>query len=336
MPISESDISVLIPTYKYRDKVARAVDSALASGAGEIIVADDCSRDGTMELLASYNDPRLRAIENPINIGLWENHLAALEHATKPWIKFIQADDYLLPGGLTVYAAAADPGVSVVWSNPLVIDEATGATRHNHRVTKIWRLSGEDYLDLAIRSCWILGSPSQMMLRADAVVRDPAAWITEISADLVFGAVAASRGDVVLLPAGGVAHVEHARQDSNTQGARRGLRRLVGTVEYLLDQPEPALRRFGTFWAAQNRRVAWRTAMSGVLRQKVGPMEALQLVLRNEVHARGCFRDAQDRQVLIEGRLFRRYDRQPHDIDTILTRAGFTSDDGAVRREDEK
>lgn len=320
MPISESDISILIPTYRYRDKVGRAVESALASGAGQIVVTDDHSRDGTMEFLAGYDDPRLSVLENPANLGLWENHLAALGHATKPWIKFIQADDYLLPGGLAVYAAAADPDVSVVWSNPLVIDDATGATRNNHRVTTPWRLSGEDYLDLAIRSCWVLGSPSQMMLRADAVVHDPGAWITEVSADLIFGAMAARRGDVVLLPTGGVAHVEHACQDGNTQGTRRGLRRLAATVQYLLDQPDPALRRFGALWAAKNRRTTWRTAVAGALRRQIRPAEALQLVLRNEAQARGCVADARTQQLLQEGRHFQRHDRQPHDIDAILAR----------------
>lgn len=332
MPIPESDISVLIPTYRYRDKVGRAVESALASGAGEIIVTDDRSGDGTMELLAGYDDPRLRIYENARNLGLWENHLEALRHATRPWIKFIQADDYLLPGGLAVYAAAADPRVAVVWSNPLVTDDKTGAQRHYHRVTRPWRLSGEEYLDLAIRSCWVLGSPSQMMVRADAVVRDPAAWITEISADLILGAIAARRGDVVLVPTSGMAHVEHAGQDSNTQGARRGLRRLVATVRYFRSQPDPTLRRFGTFWAVQSRQSVWRTAVSGVVKGGLGPIEGLRLALRNEALSRSRLRGTQERRLLKEGRRFRRYDRQPHDIDAILTRAGLAPDDQAAAR----
>ncbi|ROT99092.1 glycosyltransferase family 2 protein [Histidinibacterium lentulum] len=323
MPIAESDISILIPTYRYREKVGRAVDAALASGAGEIIVTDDRSGDGTIELLAGYDDPRLRVYENARNLGLWENHLAALGYATKPWIKFIQADDYLLPGGLSHYAAAADAAVSVVWSNPLVIEDATGATRQNHKVTQPWRLDGEAYLDLAIRSCWVLGSPSQVLVRADALPRDPAAWITEISADVVFGAIAASRGDVVLLPTGGVVHTEHAGQDSNTQGTLRGLRRLVATVRYLRDRPEPAVRRFGTLWAAALRRTTWRTALSGILRSDMGPAEALGLALRAERCGLGSLADPRDRRRIREGRAFRRHDRQPHDIDAILTRAGI-------------
>jgi len=326
MPISEAEISILIPTYRYRDKVGRAVESALASGAGEIVVTDDCSGDGTIELLAGYDDPRLRVYANATNLGLWENHLAALQHATKPWIKFIQADDRLLPGGLAAYAAAAEPEVSVVWSNPLVQNETTGVERYNHKVTRPWRLSGEAYLNLAIRSCWILGSPSQMMLRADALTRDPAVWSSGISADLVFATLAAGKGDVVLLPAGAVVHTEHAGQDTRTQGARRGLNRLAATVRYLLDRPDPALRRFGSLWAAQHRRTAWRTALAGTLRRQFGPVEAVRLALRNEVNARGWVPDARDRQLLQEGRHFRRHDRHPHDIDAILARG--TDPDG--------
>lgn len=323
LPISEDDISILIPTYKYRDRIGRAVESALASGAGEIVVTDDRSDDGTIEVLAAFDEPRLKVLENPVNLGLWENHLAALRHAKRPWIKFIQADDHLLPGGLASYAAAAGPGVSVVWSNPVVRDETTGTERHNHRVTRPWRLRGEDYLELAVRSCWLLGSPSQMMLRADTLPRDPAAWTSQISADLVFGALAARHGDVVLLPSNAVVHTEHVGQDTRTQGARRGLNRLVASTRYLLNQPDPALRRFGALWAAQNRRTAWRTALAGALRGQIGPVEALGLALRNDANAWGCAADPRDRQLLREGRRFRRHDRQPHDIDAILTRAGI-------------
>ena len=96
-------------------------------------------------------------------------------------------------------------------------------------------------------------------------------------------------------------------------------------MRYLCDQPDPALRRFGSFWAAQQRRMTWRAALAGILRRSLGPVEALQLTLNNEWHARSCNRDTQDRQLLREGRLFRRYDQQPHDIDAILTRGGIAA-----------
>ncbi|MFT5511185.1 MAG: glycosyltransferase involved in cell wall biosynthesis, partial [Hyphomicrobiaceae bacterium] len=132
MPIEQTDISVLIPTYRYRDKVVRAVESALASDAGEIVVVDDCGRDGTIERLAAYSDPRLRIYENAYNMGLWENHLQALGMATRPWIKFIQADDYLLPGGLMAFADGAGDGVTVVFGVPTVRDDVTAELSYFH------------------------------------------------------------------------------------------------------------------------------------------------------------------------------------------------------------
>lgn len=313
MPISESDISILIPTYRYRDKVVRAVDSALASGAEEIIVVDDCSSDGTMELLASYDDPRLRVYENVRNLGLWENHLEALGHATKPWTKFIQADDYLLPGGLAVYAAAVDPGVSVVWGCPIVIDEDTGQTWQFHSLREKRRLSGPNTLDLCLCIGWVLGSPSHMMLRTDAISRDPAAWVTDISSDLVVGSIATTYGDVVLIPPGAIGQGAHARQDAITQGARRTLRRMAASSAYLRAHPRPELQRFATLWAALNRPFALRIAARGLLSRQLAPHEAVRLVMYNFAQSAGIKDDW--RAMLRQAQSIRRISREPHDLD---------------------
>lgn len=320
MPISESDISILIPTFRYRDKVGRAVESALASGASEIVVTDDRSGDGTMELLTGYDDPRLRVFENPTNLGLWENHLAALRHATRPWIKFIQADDYLLPGGLTAYAAAAGSGVAVVFSCAVVKDDETGAVMQYHDLPAPRQLDGATLLDACLYVGWLLGSPSHIMVRADTVARDPAAWDTEISADVVIGAIAAAQGDVVLLPTGAIGQGSHPRQDAKTQGVRLGLRRMVATTAYLSARTEPLLQRFATLWAAMNRRTALRNALVGVLREHIPPTEAMRLMLRYHALARGAQIAPADRALLQSARAYRRDARAPHDVAAVLDR----------------
>ena len=229
MPIAESDISILIPTYRYRDKVVRAVESALASGAGEIIVTDDRSGDGTIERLACFDDPRLKVLENEQNLGLWENHLHALSLATRRWIKFIQADDYLLPGGLAAYAAAAEEGVTVVWCAPLVTDDETGKVWRFHDLSAARRMRSRQMLDALLYGGWILGTPSHMMLRVDAIERDRQVWRRSISADLVVGSIAAARGDTVLLPHGAIVQGAHPLQDVKTQGLRLALERRVNS-----------------------------------------------------------------------------------------------------------
>ena len=114
----ESDVSILVPTYRYAHLIEEAVHSALNSGTGEIIVSDDASNDGTMERLAAITDPRLKLVEQPKNLGLWRHHQAVLEMASKPWVKFLQADDRLTPGALERMVRYASPEVSLVWSNP--------------------------------------------------------------------------------------------------------------------------------------------------------------------------------------------------------------------------
>lgn len=315
MAVPECDISILIPTYRYRDKVGRAVESALASGAGEIIVIDDHSGDGTMELLAGYDDPRLRVFENSRNMGLWENHLEALRHATKPWIKFIQADDYLLPGGLAAYAAAADREVSVVWSSAVVKDDETGAVMQFQNLDAPRRVDGYALLEACIYLGWILGSPSHMMLRADVIEVDHAAWITEISADLVQGTVAATRGKIALLPSGAMGQGAHSSQDSKTESSGRGLRRMVSTIAYLSARPEPELRRFAGLWAAMNGPMAHRIAIKGTLLGNIPPLEAARLLMRYRAMARGA---GAENKLLRAARAYRRSALTPHDLGAVL------------------
>lgn len=315
MPIPESDIAILIPTYRYRDKVGRALESALASGAGEIIVTDDCSGDGTMELLSRYEDPRLQIYENTTNLGLWENHLEALGYATKPWIKFIQADDYLLPKGLAAYANAVDNEVTVVWSCALVKDDETGAVMQFNDLASPRRVRGPELLEACLYMGWVLGSPSHMMVRSDVIERDRSAWNTGISADVILGSLAAVQGDVALLPAGAIGQGAHPCQDAKTESSRLGLQRLVSTSAYLKDRGDPALRRFATLWAAINAPVAHRIAVSGILRGSIAPAEAIGLVWRNRDLARGA---GAERALLHAARDYRRAARYPHDVGAVL------------------
>ena len=270
--IAESDVSILIPTYKYRDKVVRAVESALSSGAGEIIVTDDQSRDGTMERLAHFSDPRLILRENERNLGLWENHLHALSLATRRWIKFIQADDYLLPGGLATFTAAVDSGVTVVYGAPTLCDDATGEISYMNRVDAPLRLQPSQIQRAFLPAGWILGTPSHMMIRADAIERDPAAWRTRISADLVVGAIAAARGDTVLLPPGAIGPGVHPLQDAKTQNSELGLERVVASLAYLRRRPEPGLRWLANMWAWLQLGSVLRTTAKGLVYRQGRPL----------------------------------------------------------------
>jgi hypothetical protein len=319
MTISENDISIIIPTYRYQNKVSRAVRSALASGAGEIIVIDDCSKDGTIEMLAQLNDPRLRIIENPVNLGLWENHLAGLCCATRPWIKFIQADDYLTDGALAQFAHAADDDVSVVWSCPVMEEESTGALTLHIHIAKPWRATTEELFYLCRQIGWVLGRPSDMMIRADCIERDPAVWVTEISSDLVVGILAATRGDIALLPDGNIVNVDHASQDSRTQGSGKGLMRTVQSVEVLRTRLEGIHQQFAAEWAAVSLTLALHTGLAAIYRRQMSPVRVLGLLLRLGALALQAYKNPKSLASVREARKYRHARRDPPDIDALMT-----------------
>lgn len=55
-------VSVILPTHNRAPVLARSIRSVLAQSASdlELIVVDDASTDATAEVLAGFDDPRLR------------------------------------------------------------------------------------------------------------------------------------------------------------------------------------------------------------------------------------------------------------------------------------
>ncbi|TCT03972.1 glycosyltransferase family 2 protein [Aquabacter spiritensis] len=320
MVIAESDISILIPTYRYRDKVVRAVDSALASGAGEIIVLDDHGRDGTIERLAAYSDPRLIVRENDRNLGLWENHLAALHMARRPWIKFIQADDYLLPGGLAAFAAAVDEGVSIVFGCPLYKNEADGRMWEFYHTTRPHRLTSRHVQEACFYFGWLLGSPSQILLRRAAIMGDPAIWRSTMSADFVIGAITAAHGDTVILPPGTLVCESHGKQDSATETALLWLERTANSTAYLKARPEQGLRRLANGWVRMEAERAVRKLGRGILRREapVADLIAAFAAIFKTMTPADLVQIWRDRRLLRAAMTFRRTRFVPFDLDRLI------------------
>ena len=82
-------VTVLMPTYNVAPYVKEAVESVLTQTYRDflLLVIDDCSTDATVEAVRSFDDPRLRIVQNECNLGLAENlnrglSLVATETAT--------------------------------------------------------------------------------------------------------------------------------------------------------------------------------------------------------------------------------------------------------------
>lgn len=91
-------ISVVIPCYRCRGEVAYAIESVLTQTLqpAEILLIDDASGDGTLEVLRQYekaHSPRLRVISLEQNGGPGLARNAGWDASTQPWLAFLDADD---------------------------------------------------------------------------------------------------------------------------------------------------------------------------------------------------------------------------------------------------
>jgi glycosyltransferase involved in cell wall biosynthesis len=99
-------VSVLMTVYNRRHFLGDAVNSVLASSLQdfELIICDDCSRDGSAELAdeLARADSRIRVHRNPANLGDYGNRMQAASLATGKYLKYVDSDDQIYPHGLEV------------------------------------------------------------------------------------------------------------------------------------------------------------------------------------------------------------------------------------------
>jgi glycosyltransferase involved in cell wall biosynthesis len=101
--------SVIIPVHNKARHVAAAVASALAQSheAYEVIVIDDASTDGSGDILARLDDPRLVKLARDVpGPGGYAARNLGIERAKGDWIAFLDADDLWAPDHLAGLAEA--------------------------------------------------------------------------------------------------------------------------------------------------------------------------------------------------------------------------------------
>lgn len=108
-----TQLTVVIPAYNATRTIAAAVSSAIAAGAGRVLVIDDASSDDTIEV-ARTAGAEVVALETNAGASAARRHGLAL--ATSEYVVFLDADDALLPDGVraSVGRLVEDPALSVV------------------------------------------------------------------------------------------------------------------------------------------------------------------------------------------------------------------------------
>ena len=92
-------VTVFIPVYNREKYVAHAIDSILAQSFRdfELLLLDDGSTDGSLEVLRSYSDPRVRVERNEVNLGIPRTRNRGLDLARGEYLALLDSDDFAYP-----------------------------------------------------------------------------------------------------------------------------------------------------------------------------------------------------------------------------------------------
>lgn len=116
-------VSVITSTYNKADLLRRTVASVLAQTAPplEYLVADDGSTDHTAQVLSEFGD-RVTHLRLPHRGLPAAPRNSALARARGEWVALVDHDDLWQPDKLERQLALAKPGVDIICSNAILID----------------------------------------------------------------------------------------------------------------------------------------------------------------------------------------------------------------------
>ena len=162
--------SVLLPVYNGAPAVTVAIQSILAQSEPdfEFLIIDDCSTDGTADIIREYSrrDPRIRAVFHSENMGVSHTLNEALEMARTDLVARMDHDDESLPDRLRLQIDYMERQPEIVVAGTYVYHMG----RHPKRDRLVRLPSSHDDIVkiLPLENC--IYHPS-VMLRRDAILR---------------------------------------------------------------------------------------------------------------------------------------------------------------------
>lgn len=165
-------VSVCVVTYNQVAYIRQCLQSIVDQETDfefEVIVADDCSTDGTQDIVREFAEryPRLvRPMLNESNLGPWMNYLRAHRVARGEYIAHMDGDDYALPGKLQTQSAHLDlhPECNFVWHRMHILNDSTGVLAEDR--TRVEQLPEHGFTRVDLLRYMTIGISSSRMYRS--------------------------------------------------------------------------------------------------------------------------------------------------------------------------
>ena len=162
-----------MPSFNYARYLPAAIESVLSQSYSELelVVTDDCSTDGSLDILDQYRrlDRRVVSVVHPVNRGLASARNSGLAASSGQFIAMCDADDMWAPDKLEIQMECfrSNPEIGLAHSDTVIIDgngKLTGQRFSSlvHRKDQV--TSGNLFEELCRRN--FLCVPSVIMRRA--------------------------------------------------------------------------------------------------------------------------------------------------------------------------
>lgn len=166
MDVNSPLISVVIPAYNCQATIVETLHSVFRQtySAIEVIVVDDGSNDGTLNLLKGFQDSRLHVVTQA-NAGVSASRNRGMNLAKGDFVAFLDSDDLWLPKKLSEQMTALQntPEAAVAYSWTDYIDQSGAFLRKGYYCN----FSGNVYRRLLLGS--FLESGSNPLIRLSAL-----------------------------------------------------------------------------------------------------------------------------------------------------------------------
>jgi len=238
-------VSIIMTTYNGQRFLASQLDSLLRQSQSdfELIVADDCSTDATVDLLNAHaaKDQRIRVFVNPSNLGVSGNLEHALGRARGEFIAISDQDDIWEDRKLEVLLQNIG-NAAAIYSDSRLIDECARPLE----LTLVQRLgvrkpiSGHQAIELLWKNC-VSGHALlfRRQLLSSILPFDPCMMF-----DHQIAFIAAITDGLVYIDEPLVQHRIHGMNQTNSGLAAGGSRQRGGGLEARLEQFRGKRRRY--------------------------------------------------------------------------------------------
>jgi glycosyltransferase involved in cell wall biosynthesis len=159
-------VSIALATYNGERYLAAQLDSlaAQASPPSELVVADDCSSDGTMKLIQDFAAKaafQVHVIRNTVRVGYRVNFMQAAAACSGNLIAFCDQDDIWHAEKLgRMQQPFQDSNVLLAYHNSSLVDEKSSI------VGTLFGKRGATYLPLSMRPWTIIPGHTQVIRRS--------------------------------------------------------------------------------------------------------------------------------------------------------------------------